>query len=314
MSIDSLNKKRNKQFRNIFSVSAILFIVFLLFFSIFSIATSYTPAKPVGIGSGDTDTNYEFLAYTTDASSYWMFDWGDGTYSDWIKWGDFDNYVAQEHSWSSPGVYEVRVMHKNIYSDTSPWSPALSVSIDISTDLDGDGYSNDMEEAYGTDGEDPSVYPDDTDGDLIPDSDSPAGSYTGDLDDDNDGLADEKEELFGSDSKDESDVTSLTISGIAHYFVDTNKDGKLDIFYNSEKEIHTKSTTENGKILIDFDGDNEIEYSYDSVNGIASYEKPFEIPWMYVILAIVLIILFVIFILFKTGFISVYEEEYIVEE
>ena len=314
MSIDSLNTKRNKQLRNIFSVSAILFIVFLLFFSLFVTAGSYIPAKPVGDDSGDVSTNYEFRVYTADVNSYWMFDWGDGTYSDWIKWGDFDNYVAQEHSWSLSGVYEVRVMHKNIYSDTSPWSPALSVSIGISTDLDGDGYSNDMEEAYGTGSENPSVYPDDTDGDLIPDSDSPDGSYTGDLDDDNDGLADEKEELFGSDSKDESDVIIVAIGGKTHYLVDTNEDGKLDTFYNSEREIHTKLATENGKILIDFDGDNEIEYSYDSVNVITPYEKPFEIPWMYIILAIVLIIFFVIFILFKTGFISVYEEEYIEEE
>jgi len=325
MSLDVNSSSDTNKFSGIFSALASFFIVFLLFFSIFclvgfndaisvSASPSYTPAAPSGVASGDLDTYYEFKVYTLDVGSFWMFDWGDGAFSDWISVEGSDTYVSQEHSWNSSGVYNVRIKHLTIYSDESHWSPSLDVSIDFAVDLDGDGYNNDLEVAYGTDFENSNVYPLDTDGDGVPDDDSSDGNFTGDLDDDGDGLTDNIETLIGSNSKIGSDVIGITISGFVHYIIDVDGNGISDTFYNSQTNIFTDITIENDKLYLDINDDGIPEYTYDSVDGIARYEEPFEIPWLIVIISIVTVVLLVILILFKQGFIYLYEEEYVVEE
>lgn len=102
----------------------------------------------------------------------------------------------------------------------------------IDPDIDGDGYSNDMELSYGTDPYDPTSYPLDTDGDGIPDGDSPDGTYIGDVDDDGDGLADTIEIALGSNPKDPTDVVKIYVKGTPYYLVDISASGIYDVIYH----------------------------------------------------------------------------------
>ena len=83
-----------------------------------------------------------------------MFDWGDGTYSEWIVLGESDPYISQTHSWSDYGEYEVRVKYKNAYLKESPWSSPLIVIMAPHADADKDGLSNEIEESFEHDSKD----------------------------------------------------------------------------------------------------------------------------------------------------------------
>jgi len=314
-------KKKNKQFINIKSVSIVFLVVLTLLFSfilifgyydninVASAYTPYTPASPTGSTTGYTNVDYEYIIYTMEVGSYWMFDWDDGSYSDWVEVENSDTFISQNHSWESPGEYEVRVKHRSIYFVESSWSPPLIVTITIHPDVDGDGYSYEIEEAYGKNPEDPNDYPLDTDGDRIPDDDSPDGSYSGDSDDDNDGLSDIYEETLGSNSKDSNDVIGIIIQGTTYYIVDTDGDGNSDILYNSQTNSHTKVKIENGLIYLDTTRDGSWDHTF---NGAVARYEPF--PWLYVSIGIILIVIIIIFLLFKKGILYFYEEEYVVEE
>ncbi|MBN2066735.1 MAG: right-handed parallel beta-helix repeat-containing protein [Candidatus Thermoplasmatota archaeon] len=102
----------------------------------------------------------------------------------------------------------------------------------VDTDDDNDGYSDDMELSYGTDPKNPNSYPLDTDGDGVPDRDSIDGKYEGDIDDDDDGLIDTVEINLGSNPKDPTDVVKIFVSGTAYYLVDISASGVYDVLYN----------------------------------------------------------------------------------
>ena len=257
------------------------------------------------------EVDYEYIFYTTDVGSYWMFDWGDGSYSNWIPVKSSDTFVSQTHSWKSPGIYNIRIKHNSTYIGESLWSQPLVVTIGTPSDLDNDGWNNDIEQAYGTNPQDSNDYPFDTDSDGIPDDDSSAESYTGDSDDDNDRLSDIIEELLGSDTKDNKDVISIVIGVSIYYLVDTDSDGKTNVLYNPQTEQQSNVYIEDGKICFDISGDSSWDYSY--YNGaISIYKAPF--PWLLLILLIILIVVIIIVLLFKMGILYLYEEESIVEK
>lgn len=297
------------------------FIGFTLFFSLviilgcnnISIAdySGYTPFPPIGNTTGDINVGHTYIIYTSDTGSYWMFDWDDGNFSEWIEVEGSDTSVSKSHSWSTYGTYEVRVRHRSNSIGNSSWSPPLIVTITIPPDLDGDGYNNELEEAYGKDPNDPDSHPLDTDGDGTPDGDSADGSYTGDSDDDDDGLTDIIEESLGSNSIDDSDVTILVIEQTIFYLVDTDEDGTGNVLYNTKTESQTNTNIEDGKIYLDISGDGSWDYIYHN-DILESYTAPF--PWLYVILAVILAVVLILLILFKMGIFYLYEEEYVVEE
>jgi hypothetical protein len=318
----SSNKnKKTIKFNSIKSASIVSLFVFILFISflvlfsfcneIYVIAgsSSYTPSSPSGNTTGDINVDHEYVVYTKEVGSCWMFDWGDGNYSYWIEVGVSDTFVSQTHSWNSYGVYEVRVKHRSVYMAESAWSPPLIVTITIPPDLDDDGWNNEVEEAYGKNPEDPNEYPIDTDGDGTPDEDSLDGNYMGDSNDDNDGLTDTIEESLGSNPKDGTDVINIIFKTTTYCLVDTNGDGNSDILYNSQTELQTKVLIKDGKTYLDTTGDGSWDYTYDGT--VVSY-KPF--PWLYLLAAIILTVVIVIFLLFKTGILYLYEEEYVIEE
>ncbi|MCK5459431.1 MAG: hypothetical protein KAI20_06030, partial [Thermoplasmatales archaeon] len=87
------------------------------------------------------------------------------------------------------------------------------------TDDDNDGYSDDMELSYETDAKDSNDYPIDTDDDSIPDEGAPDGKFIGDIDDDDDSLTDTIEISLGSNPQDGSDAKKVYISGKPYYLI-----------------------------------------------------------------------------------------------
>jgi hypothetical protein len=275
-------------------------------------SNSFTPYPPSGNITTDINIENEYIIYTSEVGASWMFDWGDGIFSDWIYVTDSDDYIFQAHNWNSYGDYEVRIKQRNIYMTESTWSNPLIVSVAPPTDLDGDGWKNDIEIAYGTNPEDPYNFPFDTDYDGIPDEDSIDGAYLGDNDDDNDGLIDEIETILGSNPKKFGDIVFLVIEKNTYCLVNTNENSKFDLLYNTLTEVKTKTKNEEDVTLLDIDDDGSWDYSYN--NGIlVVYKESFKIPWLYVIIAIIAIVLIVVSILFKKGIIYLYEDEYIDE-
>jgi len=277
---------------------------------------AYIPEPPYGVTAGYTNSDYEYIVYTSAVGSSWVFDWGDNTHSDWIEVGESSTLISQHHQWHLPGVYHVKVKQRDIYGVESYWSPTLAVNIE--SDFDGDGYIDKMEFSYNTNFSNPSSYPLDTDKDGIPDEDSPDGKYQGDADDDDDGLNDIVELRLGSNTKDKSDVKIVEISSVNYYLVDITKDGVKDVFYNLIKNINTKiGITKDGLYLIDYDGNKLWDYIYDPFYGtIYNYEEEsfIELPMpLIMVVGVIIAVVLIIFILFKTGVLYIYQE-YVVEE
>lgn len=138
------------------------------------------------------------------------------------------------------------------------------------TDDDNDGYSDDMELSYGTDAKDSNDYPTDTDGDGVPDNVSPDGKYAGDVDDDDDGLTDAIEASLGSNPRDESDVKKIYIGGKSYYLIDVTQDGVYGILYEPTGDTTTAVEKYNENYLIDENGDGTWDYIYNTADGSIS--------------------------------------------
>jgi len=238
-------------------------------------------------GSGSYDSDGTIENYT--------WDFGDGN----AGYG-----VGPVHIYNTYGLFNVSLT----VTDNDGLSNTNTTTANITLDTDGDGWSDEMEESYGTNATDPNDSPLDIDGDGLPDEDSDDWRFTGDSDDDNDGIEDYIEETLGLDPKNGSDVISITIAGTTHYLIDTNGDGKSDKFYNSVGRITLLHTTDDGMQLIDVDGDNEWDYIYDPAsNEVTPYgeKSSGEFPWLLVIIGAVIAIVVIIGILFFTGYIRI---------
>jgi hypothetical protein len=93
------------------------------------------PQKPSGNASGIVGTTYTYSTQTTDVdgdSVYYMWDWDDGTFSDWF--GPFTSGAAMtvNKSWEKKGTYSIRVKAKDIYGKESSWSDSLSITMPYS--------------------------------------------------------------------------------------------------------------------------------------------------------------------------------------
>ena len=309
---DNLNK--NKKITLLFVLTILFLLIFIWFFNINSVsAIYYTPASPTGSTLGFINTEYEYVMDTNKEDSSWKFDWGDGNYSDWGEAGESGNLVSQSHSWSQPGVYNVRIKYRNRDMEESSWSPSLSVDIAVPLDTDNDRIYDHADLDDDNDGvlDEEDAFPKDPN--EWKDTDNDGTGDNADVDDDGDGFDDDVEKQIGSNSTKKSDVIAVDIDGTTHYLIDKDGDGKSDIFYNtiSCKSIPLKVEKSN-TYLIDINGDGNWDYTYDGT--LTHCESPFEIPWSYIIATIVLVVIVVLFILFKLGVLYVYEEEYEVEE
>jgi hypothetical protein len=168
-------------------------------------------------------------------------------------------------------------------------------------DDDNDGWNDDIENSYKTDPCDPEDYPVDTDGDGVPDDDSPDGKYKGDIDDDNDGLPDKVEEFIDTNPKNKTANVDVVISSGIHYLVDTNNSGAYNVFYNSATSLATNLTrTKDREYLIDYDGDTIVDYIYypdrDEVKPYYVAKPPAIIPLVVIVFSILGIVIILIFL------------------
>jgi len=90
-----------------------------------------TPEISDGPDEGINNVEYEFTAVTTDNEEdpiSYMFDWDDGTFSEWI--GPFPSGipVQESHAWDEVGIYNIRVKAKDNYSE-SDWSTPHPINI-----------------------------------------------------------------------------------------------------------------------------------------------------------------------------------------
>jgi len=91
-----------------------------------------TPDTPQGPVEGFVHDNYTYTAFTIDPYDkdlLYRFNWGDGSYSNWIGPVASGTLIAATHSWETPGSYAVRVKAKNEDDFESSWSNSLVVSI-----------------------------------------------------------------------------------------------------------------------------------------------------------------------------------------
>lgn len=119
--ISSLYKIYNKLLSTTAPSLLVFFILILVFLlsvpymndSVSAAENSYIPAAPSGPEFGFLNVEYEYTVYTTSSDALWMFDWGDGTASDWKSLTNSTNSITQSHSWDSVGKHQMRVKFKN---------------------------------------------------------------------------------------------------------------------------------------------------------------------------------------------------------
>jgi len=95
-----------------------------------------TPTAPSGPTSGLVNFPYNFTAMTTDIKNSplsYMFDWGDGTTSEWL--GPFNSGVSAtaNHSWIHSGTFAVKVKAQDNEGHESSWSSAHTIAISFPT-------------------------------------------------------------------------------------------------------------------------------------------------------------------------------------
>jgi hypothetical protein len=100
------------------------------------------PDVPSGPTLGEVGIDYLFSTSTTDPeedSIFYLFDWGDGTDSDWIgQYGSGDT-CEMSNNWDSPGQYHVKAKAKDVHGYESDWSDSLYVTIFARGDCNGNG-------------------------------------------------------------------------------------------------------------------------------------------------------------------------------
>jgi hypothetical protein len=84
-----------------------------------------TPDSPDGPDHGVPEDIIEFFAITTDPNGdqlYYMFDWGDGTFTDWVGPFPSGETGSASHSWDELGEYDIKVIARDEWGRKSEWS------------------------------------------------------------------------------------------------------------------------------------------------------------------------------------------------
>ena len=90
------------------------------------------PLKPSGLDKGVPLEEFEFSTSTTDPEGdqvYYMWDWGNDNYSDWLGPYTSGQTSLASHIWNELGDYEIRVKAKDNYNAESEWSEPHTISI-----------------------------------------------------------------------------------------------------------------------------------------------------------------------------------------
>jgi hypothetical protein len=90
------------------------------------------PIQPIGPTNGTTGFTYEFTTRSTDPNNdhlLYLWDWGDGNFSDWIGPYPSGLNITTNYSWNQGGNYSIKVKTKDTYGTESDWSPTLNMHI-----------------------------------------------------------------------------------------------------------------------------------------------------------------------------------------
>ena len=96
---------------------------------------SQPPKKPENLDgplSGKINQEYKYNASTTDPDEdqlYYLFEWGDGKFSEWIGPIESGDTAEASHIWTKRGEYEIRVRAKDEHGAQSNWSDPLQIKI-----------------------------------------------------------------------------------------------------------------------------------------------------------------------------------------
>lgn len=203
--------------------------------------------------------------------------------------------ISPTHAYTNPGIYTILLT----VTDNDNLKDNDSTVVSITNDSDDDGWSDEEEARYMTDPYNPADFPVDTDGDHIPN--------IIDNDDDNDGLTDLIEEQLGSDPTNATDVIMVRYQGNTFFFVDINRDGQSDIYYNITSGRNTTLEKHDVDIYyIDTNNDGEWDLIFNPQNKtITPYvENPDILPqfnnisFLYgaIVFVLVIFILLLIFV------------------
>ena len=100
-----------------------------------SIASNFAPekpARPVGQVEGKIRREYTFSTHTTDFEEdqiYYLWDWGDGSSSEWLGPHNSGDTCQTVHKWKKQGEYNVKVKAKDEHGKESSWSDSLIVTM-----------------------------------------------------------------------------------------------------------------------------------------------------------------------------------------
>lgn len=90
------------------------------------------PTRPSGSERGKTGNQYTYTTSATDADGdqiYYLWDWGDGNYSDTLgPYGSGETCEAT-YAWTLDGSYSIRVMAMDEHGGESDWSDPLPITM-----------------------------------------------------------------------------------------------------------------------------------------------------------------------------------------
>jgi len=94
--------------------------------------TPEKPEQPSGPTGGIIEVEYTFSTSTIDPDGdqvYYLWNWSDGTISDWLGPYDSGETALTSHSWTDAEMYNITVKAKDIHNVTSDWSDPLTIHI-----------------------------------------------------------------------------------------------------------------------------------------------------------------------------------------
>ncbi len=90
------------------------------------------PATPLGQTEGEPDVEYTFTTSTTDPDEddvYYMFDWGNGEFSEWLGPYASGDEIEASYTWIEEGTYDIKVKAKDTLDQETEYSDAHTIEI-----------------------------------------------------------------------------------------------------------------------------------------------------------------------------------------
>jgi hypothetical protein len=90
------------------------------------------PNKPSGETNLKVNTSYEYITSTTDPDGndvFYMWDWGDGSFSDWEGPYLSGETASTSHSWTEPANCVIKVKAKDTNDKETDWSEGLQITV-----------------------------------------------------------------------------------------------------------------------------------------------------------------------------------------